>query len=216
MRATDPATGYAATYSFVVDVVGAPALEGDAFLERELWNPRYTQTLRIRNDSGLDAIGVRVLFTNLLSGIVVENRTGTSADGRPMIEMETTFTNGAAMDLNVVYLCTGLYAVDQHPPTIELQYILPDWRPPLPGEGVPADVRAILPDASGRVILEFGTTVGLTYAIEYMNDFPGGRWIEVPLRLRAAANRTQWIDAGPPATQPPSGVRAYRVKQLAE
>ena len=42
--------------------------------------------------------------------------------------------------------------------------------------------------------------------------------VEVPLRLRATANRTQWIDAGPPATQPSAlgQIRAYRVKEVAE
>ncbi len=35
---------------------------------------------------------------------------------------------------------------------------------------------------------------------------------------RTTANRTQWIDAGPPATQPSalSQIRAYRVKEVAE
>ena len=38
---------------------------------------------------------------------------------------------------------------------------------------------------------------------------------EVPLRLKAGANRTQWIDSGPPATLPvKAGKRFYRVKQI--
>ena len=70
--------------------------------------------------------------------------------------------------------------------------------------------------SGGRYAIQFDSVVGRLYAIEYRNNFPGGEWVEVPLRLRATANQTQWIDAGPPATQPPEGLRVYRVKEVAE
>ncbi|MCF7837191.1 MAG: choice-of-anchor D domain-containing protein [Candidatus Marinimicrobia bacterium] len=214
LRATNPATGYTATYRFTIEVIGRPTLVSQAFKPREPWNPRFTQTLVVRNDSGLEAIGTRVLFSNLMPGITVENQTGTAWDGRPMIEMEAPFPAGASMSLDIVYLCTGKYTVDKYPPTIELQYILPAWRPPLPGGGTWVDIQGVLPD--GRIVLEFDSVPGLYYAIEYMNDFPEGAWRQVVMRLKAGANRTQWIDSGPPATLPPSGVRIYRVKQVQE
>ena len=216
VTATDPVTGYTCTYSFTVQVVGAPALESDDFLPREPWNPRFTQPLEVRNDSGLDAIGVRVLFTNLMPGIAVENQTGTLADGRPMIETQTAFPDGASLTLNIVYVCTGAYRADQNPPAIELQYILPEWMPPLPGAG--AVIGEAYELADGRLLLQFDSVPGRLYAVEYCTNFPGGAWVQVPLRLRATANRTQWIDAGPPATQPsaPGQIRAYRVKEVAE
>ena len=213
VRATDPATGYATEFSFDIQVVGAPTLVSANFLPRELWNPRFTQALQVRNDAGVEALGVRLLFTNLMPGISVENRTGTAADGRPMIEMETAFAAGATLGLNVVYLCTGAYTADLHPPTIELQFVLPEWRPALPDGGVVLEGG---PLSGGRFVVEFESIVGRLYAIEYMNDFPTGNWTEVPLRLRATANWTQWIDSGPPATQPLSGLRTYRVKGVAE
>jgi len=213
VRATDPATGYESAFSFDVQVVGAPTPVSANFLPREIWNPRFTQALQVRNDAGVDAVGVRLLFTNLMPGISVESRTGTAADGRPMIEMETPFAAGATLDLNVVYLCAGAYTVDLYPPTIELQYVLPEWRPALPDGGVVIEGG---PLSGGRFVVEFESLVGRLYAIEYMNDFPTGIWTEVPLRLRATANWTQWIDSGPPATQPLSGLRTYRVKSVAE
>ena len=213
VTATDPLTGYTATYQFTMTVVGEPLLTGDVMQPREFWNPRFTQSITVQNNSGMDALGVRVLFTNLMPGITVENATGTSTDGRPMIEMEMPFPDDASLDLNIVYLCTGAYTIDQHPATLELQYILPEWVRPLPGEGVAIDGVLI---SGQRMVLEFESTVGLLYGIEYMNNFPSGTWHVVPLRLRATANRTQWIDSGPPATLPPEGVRIYRVKELAE
>ena len=65
----------------------------------------------------------------------------------------------------------------------------------------------------GRFLLQFASKPGNLYAIEYMNDFPAGEWVRVPLRLLATANQTQWIDSGPPATEPPSGLRAYRARR---
>jgi len=210
---TNPTTGYTCSYSFTVTVVGAPTIVSQDFLAREPWNPRFTQLLQVRNDSGLDAVGVRVLFSDLEAGITAENQTGTALDGRPMIEMETAFTSGATLDLNIIYICTGAYPVSDYPPTIELQYILPEWTPPLSGGGVVVSAIVL---SGGRYILEFDSVVGKLYAVEYQNNFPTGQWTQVPLRLRATANRTQWIDAGPPATQPPSGTRVYRVKVLSE
>ncbi len=215
VRATEPGTGYVSTYSFWVQVVSNPAILSNAFRVRELWNARFDQLLTVQNTSGLDAIGVRLLFTNLMPGITVENRTGTSWDGRPMIEQEFVFTNGATQVMSVAYLCAGAYRADSNPPQIEVQYILPAWQAPLPGEGTSVS-GYMMTDGSGRFILRFDTVVGGVYAIEYMNDFPAGAWMQVPLRLRASANRSQWIDAGPPATLPVSGVRVYRVKQLVQ
>ena len=210
--ATDPATGYVATYEFEVTVAGSPWVEDLGFQQREGWNPRFTQTLRVRNDSGMEANGVRVLFSGLMPGIEVENQTGVSPDGRDMIEMRTAFAAGETLDLNVAYVCSGTYRVDEWPPAIEVQYVLPEWTPPLPGSGVAIEG---IPLSGGRFLLQFASKPGNLYAIEYMNDFPAGEWVRVPLRLLATANQTQWIDSGPPATEPPSGLRAYRVKELA-
>ncbi len=214
VRATDPQTGYTTSFSFVITVIGPPQLLSGVF-RHELWNPRFEQLLTVTNTSGLNATGVRLVFTNLMPGITIENRTGSFRDGRPMIEMETAFTNGQALSLSVVYVCTGQYPVDQYPPTVEFQYILPAWQPPL--DAAQLQVNGwVMPDGSNRIILEFDTIVGALYAVEYMNNFPDGTWIQVPLSLRAGANRTQWIDSGPPATQPMEGVRVYRIKQLAD
>jgi hypothetical protein len=214
VRTTDPATGYTTAFSFVITVIGPPQLLSGVF-RHEAWNPRFEQLLTVTNTSGLDAVGIRLVFTNLLPGITIENQTGFFHDGRPMIEMETSFTNGQALGLSVVYLCSGQYRVDLYPPTVEIQYILPVWQPLLNATHILVN-GWVMPDGSNRFILEFDTVPGALYAVEYMNNFPEGIWIQVPLSLRAGANRTQWIDSGPPATQPIAGVRVYRIKQLAE
>src|SRR5690606_8964435 len=101
------------------------------------WNPRFTQEITVRNDDPCDAVGIRLLFSNLKDGIVVENQTGTAPapDGRPAIEIAFDFASGESVDLTVVYVAGGAFRPDQHPPTIEIQYILADLPPPV--EGIP-------------------------------------------------------------------------------
>ncbi len=216
VRATNPVTGYIASYSFTVTVQGAPALLSNVFRPHELWNPRFEQLVTVRNTSLGNATGIRVLFTNLMAGITVENQTGVSWDGRPMIEQQFNFAAGTTQVLSIVYLCQGAYRADAYPPQVEIQYILPSWQLPLPGEGTVVSGWG-MSDGSGRFILEFDSIVGALYAVEYTDNM-SGPWVQVPVRLRAGANRTQWIDSGSPATLPLTlpGTRFYRVKQLAE
>ncbi len=216
VTATDPVTHYSSSYTFNVEVLNAmPVVESNTFAERESWNIRFTQKVSLRNNSGADALGVRVLFSDLAPGITIENQTGASEDGRPVLEVSTAFADGEALSFNIVYLATTV-SPEVQPPTLAFEYILKDFVPPLPGEGV--EVTRIQPigDGTDRIVIEFETQPGALYAVEYMNDFPDGDWVEVPLRLRAGANKTQWIDSGPPVTQPSSGMRVYRVKQLIE
>ncbi|MCH8527946.1 MAG: MBG domain-containing protein [Kiritimatiellae bacterium] len=216
VTATDPDTGYSSSHAFTIDVVDdQPTVERDEFLPREPWNMRFTQQVEIRNTSGMDAIGVRVLFSDLAPGTTVENRTGEAEDGRPILDVTTGFPAGDVLTFNIVYLATTV-SPEAQPPTLDFEYILTDFRPPLPGVGTMITRQILLQDGTGRMVLEFESIPGALYAIEYMNHFPDGDWIEVPLRLRAGANRTQWIDAGPPATLPMEGVRVYRVKQMGE
>jgi hypothetical protein len=95
-----------------------------------------------------------------------------------------------------------------------MQYILPAWHAALPGVGTSVNAW-MMSDGSGRFVLEFSSVPGGLYAVEYVNDLSESDWIQVPLRLKAGANRTQWIDSGPPATLPvKAGKRFYRVKQI--
>ncbi|MCC5845763.1 MAG: hypothetical protein JJU05_16065 [Verrucomicrobia bacterium] len=198
-----------------IDVVGHPTLVSSGFLPFEPWNPRFTQEIRIRNDQPCDAIGVRLLFSEMKDGIVVENQNGTAPapDGRAAISMDFLFASGAEIDLSVVYLSTGAFRPDQHPPVIEIQFIMADTPLP-PEEGSTILISRIQILEDGRAFLEFSSVAGTYYQIDYMNDFPDGSWITVALELLAGGNFTQWIDQGAPATEPMSGVRVYRVRSI--
>ena len=71
--------------------------------------------------------------------------------------------------------------------------------------------------AQGRLLIQFATTPGRRYAVEYSGDL--GTWKAAFPPVRAAGNRVQWYDDGPPKTESrPVGAssRYYRVVLLPE
>ena len=206
------------TRTLRVGVVGDPRVLSSGFPPHESWNPRFEQRIEVLNDSGCDAIGLRLLFSDLDPGFVIENQTGLTPapDGRPMIEYMVDLPYGAMQQLSVIYLSTGSLRPDQHPPTVEVEFILPNGVI-APEEGYyPLTLRIQLLD-DGRVMLEFESTPGRSYQIDYTDALSNAVWVTIPVTLEAGGNRTQWIDSGPPMTTPkPSetDVRFYRVREL--
>jgi len=65
------------------------------------------------------------------------------------------------------------------------------------------------------MLLEFTSQPGHFYAVEYSSD--GTAWRSSTLRIRAAGNRVQWTDRGPPQTDSPPPAdpsRWYRVREI--
>jgi uncharacterized repeat protein (TIGR02543 family) len=204
------------SHSFPVAVVGHPTVLRMEMMPHEPWNPRFEQRIVVRNDTGIDcpAIGLRLLFSDIQPGIVIENQTGLtpSPDGRPMMEWSTLFPNGATQEIGVVYLATGAFRPDQYPPTVEVQYILSNVPLAPEQEGGP-NIESIRVLEDGRVVIEFASVPGHDYEIDHAPTAVGP-WQTVPLLLHAGANRTQWIDYGPPVTPPLTDARFYRVREV--
>ncbi|MDZ4198639.1 MAG: hypothetical protein U1E27_05045, partial [Kiritimatiellia bacterium] len=214
VTATDPLTLITQTNAFAIKVVDHPTLVSSVYPPHEPWNPRFVQQIEVRNDDTCDAIGLRLMFTDLKPGIVVENQNAVEPDdGRPAIVLSFPFQPGESKTLSVVYLSSGAFRPDQSPPTVEIEYVLPDVPPGPQGKTGP-NIQRIETLGDGRVVLEFNSVAGLHYRIELMDNYPSHPWITVALDLLAGANRTQWIDHGPPATPVPSGLRVYRVLQV--
>ena len=90
-----------------------------------------------------------------------------------------------------------------------------------PAEPHPADGGAQLDRMTvldnGDFLIEFTSSAGTTYAVEYSHDMT--TWHRVVPAVTANANRTQWIDSGPPktASHPATApMRYYRIVELAE
>jgi len=66
----------------------------------------------------------------------------------------------------------------------------------------------------GSMLIEFPSLTNRTYTVVYNNDLSSTNWLIAPPSIIAPANRTQWIDYGPPTTvsaPPNSSNRFYRV-----
>ena len=69
----------------------------------------------------------------------------------------------------------------------------------------------------GGLLIEFTAAPGSLYEVQYSDD--NADWKVSPTRIRAAGNRVQWIDRGPPRTDSPptdKTSRFYRVREIAE
>jgi len=72
-------------------------------------------------------------------------------------------------------------------------------------------LRGYAPDGRIRFYIEFPTTVGLTYYVQY-KDAVGVPWKTSPVVINGTGNRLNWLDDGAPNTDsPPSAGRFYRV-----
>lgn len=211
--------GNAELRSFPVTVVDDVAIIDNQMMPNEPWNPRFEQRLVLENTTGLGpdcpAVALRLIFTDLKDGITVENQTGvTPDDGHPMIEWLTDFANGEIQEASVIYVSTGEFRPDQHPPTVTAKYVLADAAVAPPSDGAMyIDLIRVLDD--GRVVLEFISVAGRHYEIDHTPSLMNGDdWVTVPLLLKAGGNRTQWIDYGPPVTPPLGDARVYRVRDV--
>jgi hypothetical protein len=67
---------------------------------------------------------------------------------------------------------------------------------------------------NGALLIEFASTPGATYVIQYSSDMQNFKTAAPP--IVAAGTRVQWIDSGPPKTDSlpgSAGQRFYRILQ---
>jgi hypothetical protein len=64
--------------------------------------------------------------------------------------------------------------------------------------------------SNGNALIEFDSTPGKVYTIIYSDDGMN-TWLAAQPSITAQANKTQWIDDGPPKTVTQSATRFYKV-----
>lgn len=181
------------------------------------FNPQtglFEQGVRITNagTSTNAFFGVAALIRGLPSDVRVYNGNSSSA-GSGLVAHEFPLAAGEFVDLTVEFYRASRQPFTQptYSPTITIP---PDSRPR--GRLLSIDREVMLP--TGRVLIEFEADIGKRYAIQYnTNATDEATWLTADPPIKAAANRVQWIDAGPPKTvsQPSSvGSRLYRVVEL--
>ena len=121
---------------------------------------------------------------------------------------------GASVDLLLNYLVPNrlpIQVTDSQLHAYEISAFNPDLPP-----GTPIGITQTIWLPNGSLLIEFPTSLGRTYSVVYSDDANFTTARPAQPSVLATADRTQWIDYGPPQTlsRPTnSTARFYRVIQ---
>ena len=220
LTAVADASGYIEDYfndntRTLVIVVGTPlATQLTATnLSAQLFNPQtglMEQVVRVTNIGTNAAPDVRLVVSGLTNWLV--NAVGTNGTS-PFVTLGTALGPQESIDL-VLELYVPQRQPVANPGLSALATILNVL--PLP-TGTALGTNRLTRLASGRMLVEFPSVAGHTYAVIYSDNARFTNAVAVRPTIVAPANVTQWLDYGPPKTiAAPSNasVRFYRVLEL--
>ncbi|MDB6134023.1 MAG: repeat containing protein [Verrucomicrobiales bacterium] len=167
------------------------------------------QKVTIVNTTGLAWNGFRLLVSGLPDGTALHNTTAPAGASGSWIDWTGSMEPGAQATLTLAFYSPARIA--GLTPVLSVGDVGTATQPLGDGKGL--EVRLIASLKDGGILLEFDSIPGHWYQVEYSTDFT--TWKVSPVSIRTSANRTQWIDRGPPWTDaPPSGspARIYRIK----
>jgi hypothetical protein len=153
----------------------------------------YEQIVRINNTGNLVANGARLLIQGLPVDVLVYNASGNVA-GTPYLEYALPLEAGAFVDFAIEYRRDS--RVPFANPIFTIQFGIVDVRE---GNGPIISIDRSLQLVSGRFLIEFSSTPGTTYVVQYTSDFI--TWKTAVPPIIAVANKVQWYDDGPPKTE---------------
>jgi hypothetical protein len=171
----------------------------------------FEQTVHLSNlsENQNTATAVRLLIQTLPSDVQVYNRSGTT-NGSPFVRYNQSMAPGAVVNLLIEYYRASRAAIPQPAFLVQETTV---FAASATGTVMPIDRFVKLAD--GRFLIEFSSTPGRTYAVQYGSDMT--HWKTAVPNITAPANRVQWYDDGPPKTDSaPTSVasRLYRVLEL--
>lgn len=185
-------------------------IEVDAAPQLDLQSGLFTQQVTITNNNPLPLAGFRLVINNLPTDAQGYNAHGNTGSGSPFIDSNQKLASGASTTLTLEFFRPSLDA--NFTPAFSIGAVFADDKPaPAVADGG-AKIDNLVTLDNGEFLIEFASTPGVDYAIEYTHDLQ--EWHRVVPSITANATRTQWIDAGPPKTiSHPSSVpsRCYRI-----
>jgi len=188
-----------------------PALDANPQITLNRQTGIYEQTITVTNHDIRSIPGFDLTVSGLPDGVCVWNASDCTPGGAT-VEFRQPLAAGASVTLVLEYYAKARGGAIQ--PTITATLAAePENDPPAPDGGLAIDRAVCLAD--GSMLVEFTATPGALYEVHYSPD--GEHWKLSPVRIRAAGNRVQWIDRGPPRTETPpndASARFYRVRQI--
>jgi hypothetical protein len=174
------------------------------------------QTVKVTNNNPTPIVAFRMLVSGLPADVTLVNAHGETTGGGPFVVWNQPVPAGDTAEVLIQYArnsgnpnFTPVYTVE-FLTAVEATTLLD---PPALGDTLTIDRFVQLPD--GGMLLEWASTPGQIYYIQYTSDMI--TYTTVLPGITAGANRTQWIDQGPPQTESHpkdlTGMRAYRVKE---
>lgn len=176
----------------------------------------YQQTVTVTSHSQREIAGFDLEISGLGAGVSLNNASDQTGDGKWIVQHRQPLTPGQSVTLILEYFSSqrGAAAIEPHV-TVGLVSMPQAAAPGDPTAGFAVDRCVRLAD--GSALIEFPSTPGARYEVQYSDDLT--TWKKSPVTVTAAGNRLQWIDRGAPRTTSPppaDGSRFYRVVELAD
>jgi uncharacterized repeat protein (TIGR01451 family) len=173
------------------------------------------QILRLSNIGANDVPSARVIVSGLTNSLF--NAVGTN-DGNPYVVYASELDTNQSVNLTLKYFVPTrlpIAVADSNYTAVGVSK--PDWSAPVAtATSTNLNITSILPLTNGCVLIEFPSTAGRAYTVVYSDNAAFSNAIIAPPAVVAPADRTQWIDYGPPTTvSAPTNAasRFYRVFQ---
>jgi hypothetical protein len=172
------------------------------------------QTIHITNDTTATVPAYNLIIRGLPAGVEVNNASETRADGSVVVYIRQGMQPHSTQDIVIEY-----YSPNRAPaeisPQLSTEVVLTPPHLTVPPGGASLTIDNITRLPGGEMMIEFTSVPGQHYQIQYSTD--GQTWQASLPQIRAAANRTQWIDRGLPRTEShpnTAGSRLYRVLEM--
>jgi len=160
------------------------------------FNPQsglFEQRVTVTNDTQMAVSAVRVLVDNLSETTTVYNASGTEG-GTPFVQYNSMLEPG----MSVTFVIEYHDPLRITPNPVLIAQVAPPAVPPNP-EGEPIRIHRQLMLADGSFMIEFNTTLGGTYYVQYSSDLRS--WKTAFPSVTGTGYNLQWIDNGPPKTE---------------
>jgi uncharacterized repeat protein (TIGR01451 family) len=176
-------------------------------------NALTEQSITLSNAGPSSVPAARLVVTGATNQLF--NAVGTN-NGSPFVYYSTNLAAGQSVSLLLQFYPRGYF-----PFTNSQLYAfavpLPAWTPPeVASTSTNISISRIVWLSNGNMLIEWPTTTDRTYTVVYSDNVLFSNAMIAPPSIVAPANRTQWIDYGPPTTVSAptnASVRFYRVFQ---
>jgi uncharacterized repeat protein (TIGR01451 family) len=175
----------------------------------QVYNPQdglVEQTITVSNAGAASVPAARVVVTGLTNQLY--NAGGTNG-GNPFVVYGSALAPGQGGNLLLQFEAGNYFTLAD----AQLQAFAvpaPDFTPPAAVAGTNFSLAGITRLANGNMLIEFPSTPGRTYTVVYSDNVLFSNAMIAPPAIVAPANRTQWIDYGPPTTLSAPNNRATR------